>query len=88
MGGDGGLHHNGANLGIDAGGEIERGDFADFGAQFGRILIDCDGVEIYDAEDALVVMLDADPVLEGAQIVSDVKVSGWLHAGEDACFHF
>jgi hypothetical protein len=32
-------------------------------------------------------MLNADPVLERAQIVSDMQVSGRLHAGEDSCFH-
>ena len=74
-------------LGIDSGGQIERGDLIDFGAQLRRILVRRDGMQVHDAEDALVVVLDADPVLERAQIISDVQISGGLHAGEDSCFH-
>ena len=35
-----------------------------------------DGVQIDDAEDALVVVLDLHPVLERAQIISDVQIAG------------
>ena len=34
--GHGGLHHDGADLGIDAGGQVERGDLLDLGAQLAR----------------------------------------------------
>src|SRR5439155_21353255 len=85
--GHGGLHHNGAGLRIDAGGQIKCGDLRDFRAQLARVLIDCDGVQVDDAEDALVILLNADPVFKGAKIVADVQISGWLHAGEDSCFH-
>ncbi len=85
--GHGGLHHDGAGLGIDAGGQIERGDLLDFGAQLGGVLVERDGVQVDDAEDALVIVLDAHPVLERAQVVSDVQISGRLHAGKDSCFH-
>ena len=87
VGGHGGLHHDGAIGGIDAGGKIEGGNLADFRAQLGRILIDCDGVQIHDAENTLVVVLDADPILESAQVIADVKVAGGLHSGEDSCSH-
>ena len=87
VGGHGGLHHDGAGLRIDAGGQVERGDLENLGAQFGRVLIDCDGMQVHDAENALVIVLDAHPVFERAQIVSDVKISGGLHSGEDSCFH-
>ena len=40
VGGHGGLHHDGAVLGIDAGGEIERGDLEDLGAQLGGVLVE------------------------------------------------
>ena len=84
---DGRLHHDGAILGIDAGGQIERGDLGDFGAQFGGVLVGGDGVQVHDAENALVIVLNAHPVLERAEVISDVKISGGLHAGEDSCFH-
>ena len=87
VGGHGGLHHDGAVLGVDAGGQIERGDLVDLGAQFRGILVDGDGVQVHDAENALVIVLDADPVLERAEVISDVKISGGLHSGEDSCSH-
>jgi hypothetical protein len=31
-----------------------------------------DGVQIDDAENALVIVLNPDPILEGAQVISDV----------------
>ena len=74
-------------FGVDAGGQVERGDLLDFGAQFGGVLVHGDGVQVHDAENALVVVLDADPVLQRAEIISDVQVSGGLHSGEDSCFH-
>jgi hypothetical protein len=43
-------------------------------------------VQVDDAENALVIVLDAHPVLERAQVISDVQISGRLHAGEDSCF--
>ena len=85
--GNGGLHHDGAILRVDSGGQIERGDLEDFGAQFGGVLVDCDGVQVDDAENALVIVLDAHPVFQRAEVISDVKISGRLHSGEDSCFH-
>jgi hypothetical protein len=85
--GHGRLHHDGAVLRVDAGGQIQRGDLAILARSFAGLLVDRDGVQIDDAEDALVIVLDAHPVLEGAQVVADVQISGWLHAGEDSCFH-
>ncbi len=81
------LHHDRGLLRIDARGQKQRGDLQDLGAQLGRLLINRDGVQIDDAEDALVVVLDLDPVLQRAQIISDVQIAGRLNAGEDACFH-
>ena len=75
------------SLGIDAGGQVERGHLLDLGAQLGGVLVERDGVQVDDAEDALVVVLDAHPILERSQVISDVKISGRLHAGEDSCFH-
>ena len=58
-----------------------------FDAQLRRFLIDRDGVQIDDAEDAFVVALDLDPVLQRSQIVSNMQIAGRLNAGEDSCFH-
>lgn len=46
-----------------------------------------DGVQIDDAEDAFVIVLDLHPALQRAKIVSDVEISGRLHAGENSGFH-
>jgi hypothetical protein len=74
-------------FGIDAAGEEERGDLIDLGAQFGRVLVDRDGVQIDDAEDRLIVILEVDPVLERAEVIADVEVAGRLDAAENTWFH-
>src|SRR5205085_469331 len=40
-----------------------------------------------NAENALVLVLNPHPILERAQIISDVQIPGRLHSGEDSCFH-
>jgi hypothetical protein len=57
---------------IDARGQIQRGDLFDLGPQLGGLLINRDRVQIDDAEDAFVIVLNAHPVLERAQVISDV----------------
>ena len=52
-----------------------------------RVLVDGDGVQVHDAVDALVVVLQPDPVLEGAQVIPDVQIAGRLDTGEDSWFH-
>jgi hypothetical protein len=32
-------------------------------------------------------VLNADPVLEGAEVISDVEITGGLHSGEDSWSH-
>ena len=41
-------------------------------------------VEVDDAVDAVVVVLQAHPVAQGAEEVADVELAGGAHAGEDA----
>ena len=72
---------------IDTRGEKQRGKFADLGAQFIGLLINRDRVQIDDAEDAFVIVLDPDPVSERAQIIADVQVAGRLHARQNAWNH-
>jgi len=70
--GDSGLHHDGAVLGVDSGGQVERGDLDNFGAQGRGILVHGDGVQVHDAENTLVIVLNAHPVFQGAEVISDV----------------
>ena len=56
-------------------------------AQLRRVLIKRDRVQVDDAVDAIVVVLDFGPVLQRAEIISDVRAAGGLNAGEDSCFH-
>ena len=44
-------------------------------------------MQVHDAENALVIVLDAHPVFERAEVISDVEISGRLHSGEDSCSH-
>jgi len=54
-------------------------------AQFGGVLGGGDGVQIYQAEFAVVAVLEFDPVLDGAQVVAELGDACGLDAGEDAC---
>ena len=87
MAGNGGLGNDGGMLGVDTSSDEQCGKLMNVRAQFFRFLIDSDGVEIYDAKNAFVIVLDFDPVLEGAKIVSDVEVAGGLNPGQDTSFH-
>lgn len=52
------------------------------------ILGERDGVEIHDTQDHLCVLLllELDPVLDGSEVVADVRDPRWLDPREDA-FH-
>src|SRR3989442_8601208 len=43
-----------------------------------------DGVQVHDAEQALVLVLQPHPVLHGTEIIADVQLARGLNAGEDA----
>ena len=73
--------------GIDADGQQHPGEFLDFLTELGRILIDGDGMQVDDAIDAIVVVLDFRPILEGSEVVSDVRAAGRLNARKNSCFH-
>ena len=68
---------------IDAAGDERRGDLADGARQLGRVLPDRDRVQIDDAIDAVVAVLQLDEALDGAEIIAEVQVAGRLHAGEN-----
>ena len=44
-------------------------------------------MQVYDAVDAIVVILDLGPVLQRSQIISNVRTACRLNAGENAFFH-
>ena len=67
-------------LRIDAGREKKRGCLQNLHLQFRRRLIDSNGVQIDDSEDALIVVLYANPALQRSEIVADVQISGGLNA--------
>ena len=57
------------------------GQLLNLGAQLLGILINRDRMQVDDAVDAIVVILDLDPVLQRPQIISDVRAAGRLNAG-------
>ena len=69
---------------IDAAGDEGRGDLADGVRQFGRILPHRDRVQIDDAINAVVAVLQFDKALDGAKIVAEMQVAGRLYAGKNA----
>ena len=73
MRGDHALVEDDAVLGVDPGGDIGGGDLAGRGAQLGRVLRHGQRVQVDDAEDALVIMLQRDPVADRAEIIADRK---------------
>ena len=44
-------------------------------------------MQVDDAEDAVILVLDLHPVLDGPEIVADVQAACGLDAGKDAFFH-
>ena len=67
--------------------EIDAGQLPGLGRQDLGDLRHCDGVQIDDAEEALVLTLQRHPVAQRAEIISQMNVAGWLGAAEDS-FHF
>jgi hypothetical protein len=79
-----GLDEDGRALGIKAGGEEVEGDFADVLAEgLGVGVVGRQGVEVSDEKVAVVVILQANPVIERAHVVAEMQASGWAHARED-----
>ncbi len=74
-------------LGVDTSGEEERRNFKDLGAEFLRLLIDRDRVQIDDTENALVFVLNPDEIAEGSEVIADMQIAGGLDAREDTCSH-
>src|SRR5215467_5075272 len=73
--------------GIDADRQQHTGQLLNLVSQFQRILVDGDGVQVDNAVDAIVVVLDFGPVFQSAQIISVVRAAGRLDAGENSFLH-
>ena len=71
---------------IDAAGDERRGDLANGMRQLGRLLPGRDGVQVDDAIDAIVAVLQFDEALDRAEIVAEVQVAGRLDAGKNQFF--
>ena len=84
MRGDHALVEDDAALGVDAGGDIGGRHLARRGAQLGGILRLGQRVQVDDAEDALVVVLQRDPVADRAEIIAEMQIAGRLDAGKNA----
>src|SRR5260370_930358 len=84
MAGHHALVEDDAALGIDAGGDIGRRHLARLRAQLVRVLRQCQRMQVDDAEDAVVVALQRDPVSDGAEIIAEMQIAGGLDAREDA----
>ncbi len=81
------LHHQRRMLRIDADREQHARQLLDLRPQLTGLLVKRDRVQVYDAIDAIVVVLDFGPVLQRPEIIADVRAAGGLNAGEDSCFH-
>src|SRR5207237_829375 len=82
--GDVRLHEDDGPRRIDAGGE-EPDRHVDRALGQGRCVVGLrDGMQVHDAEQAVVLVLQLDPVLYGAEVIADVQLARRLDAGEDA----
>ena len=83
--GDVGLDEDGATFGVEAGGEEVEGDIADVLAEGRGIgVVGGEGVEIRYEEEAIVLILELDPVVKRAHVVAEVKAARGTHSAEDA----
>ena len=84
------LVENNVLLGIDARRDEGRRDLARRFAQVRRVLPDGDRVQIHDAVDAGVRLLQRHELGDGAQIVAEMEIAGRLNAGKNAlrCAHW
>jgi len=70
-------------LGIDTTGQIGGGHLASGLAQLVGVLRLGQRVQVDNAEDALVIVLQRDPVANGTEIIAEMQVAGRLNAGKD-----
>src|SRR5689334_4803461 len=78
------LNEQRALFGIETGCEEAERHVRGARAQVGRIVRNGDRVIVDDAEKRLVFVLQLNPVLHGAEVISNVQGAGGLNAAEDA----
>ncbi len=69
---------------VDAGGDIGGGNLAGRMAQFERVLRHRQRMQIDDAEDAFVIVLQRHPVADRPEIIAEMQVAGRLNAGKNS----
>ncbi|MCK7524064.1 MAG: hypothetical protein MZV64_43770 [Ignavibacteriales bacterium] len=69
---------------VEPGGHVVEGGVPDPTLQELGVVGDGDGVEVDDGEEAVVVVRQADPVLDGTEVVADVDGAARLDAAQDA----
>jgi hypothetical protein len=70
-------------LRIDAGGDEGCGNRADLAAQVGMDQLGGDGMQVDDAIDAVVVLLQRHELSDGAEIIAEMEIAGGLDARKD-----
>ena len=79
-----GLDKEDGLLRVNAGGQPVQRHFVDVGSDFRhlpRVLNGGQGVDVDDAVDATVILLQIDPVFQGTQVVAQVQPPGGAHPG-------
>src|SRR6185312_15214704 len=71
-------------LRIDAAGEESGRDLARRLRQLDGVLPYRDGMHVDDAIDAVIAVLQRDEFGDRAEIIAEVQIAGWLHAGKHA----
>ena len=85
VGGDVRLLEDDAAAGVEAGGEEVEGDLDVVGLDVAGVgVVGGEGMEVGDEEEAVVILLQANPVVEGSHVVAEMEAAGGAHAGEDA----
>jgi hypothetical protein len=80
---DGRLHEERAHRRIEPRGEEGDDHLPPAAGEERRIVGDGDGVVVDDADDRVVPVLQRDPVLHRAEVISDVQLAGRLDPTED-----
>ena len=81
--GDVALDEEGAALGVEADGQQVQGGIEGVGPQGGRVDLGGQGVQVDHAVEGVVVVLEADPVAQGPEVVPQGEVARRRDAGED-----
>src|SRR5437762_8044032 len=81
---DSALVEDDAALGIDAGGYIGGGHLARRLAQLVGVLRLGQRVQVDNAKDAVVIVLQRDPIADRAEIIAEMQIAGRLDAGKNS----